>query len=58
MADQEKSDKDERHNFQAAEGPDRNTCKKCGSRKMEVRNHSQMWGDGDVGEYVRMYDSG
>jgi transcription elongation factor Elf1 len=41
----------------------RNTCPKCGSTDMVVRNYSLMWGDGQVhcsscGEYVRRYDSG
>lgn len=39
-----------------------NTCADCGSTKLEVRNHSAMWGDGDIycenGHYVRMFDSG
>lgn len=39
-----------------------NTCGECGSKKLELRNHSAMWGDGDLicenGHYVRMYDSG
>lgn len=39
-----------------------NTCATCGSDKIEVRNHSAMWGDGDVycenNHYVRMWDSG
>lgn len=40
-------------------------CPKCGSlpKDHEVRNHSLMWGDGDVyctkcDAYVRMYDAG
>lgn len=39
-----------------------NTCATCGSTKTEVRDHSAIWGDGDVycenGHYVRMWDSG
>ena len=41
-----------------------NYCMKCEtSGKAEVRNHSAIWGDGDVycsncGAYIRMWDSG
>lgn len=56
-------DERKRNNFK----PDRGAkwrCPSCGcADKHEVRNHSAMWGDGDVycqecGAYVRMYDSG
>ena len=39
-----------------------NTCDTCGSSKIEVRNYSAMWHDGDIycenDHYVRMYDAG
>jgi ribosomal protein L37AE/L43A len=41
----------------------RNTCPKCGSTEMELRNYDMMWHDGDIhcqkcGTYVRGYDAG
>ncbi|MFB3779679.1 MAG: hypothetical protein ACE141_18820 [Bryobacteraceae bacterium] len=41
----------------------RDTCPKCGSTEMELRNYSMLWHDGDVhcavcGAYVRGWDAG
>jgi hypothetical protein len=38
-------------------------CPRCGGSEREVRNHSAMWGDGDVhcrtcGQFLRDWDSG
>lgn len=42
---------------------DRNRCKKCGSKDLEVRNYNMMWHDGDLyckmcDTFVRTYDAG
>jgi len=40
---------------------DRDTCKKCGSKDLEMKNFNQIWRDADLycrdcGAFVRVWD--